>query len=77
MVLLLVVAVASLLFLCLCGVITCDCFCVVLLSAGKAIMEVFGNAAGPKAWNSFTKPQRKTITQWKEQAMVGGAPRYV
>lgn len=35
----------------------------------QAILKVYENAALPKAWNCFTKPQRKSITQWKEQAM--------
>lgn len=33
-------------------------------------MEVYEASASPKARNIFTKPQRKTISQWKDQAMV-------
>ena len=38
--------------------------------AGKTVLELFETAAGAKGWNCFTKAQRKSITQWKESAMV-------
>ncbi len=44
-------------------------FCIVLLLA-EMMVEVYDSAATGKMWSSFTKGQRKTITQWKEQAKV-------
>ena len=32
--------------------------------------KIYDAASKQKAWDSFTKAQRKTITQWKEQATV-------
>ena len=37
---------------------------------GSLLEEVFDVACTQKAWDHFTKPQRKTITQWKEFAAV-------
>ena len=34
------------------------------------MVEVYESALGGKMWSSFTKPQRKAINQWKEQAVV-------
>ena len=35
---------------------------------GDRIATVFEKASQKKAWDQFTKPQRKTIGQWKESA---------
>ncbi len=35
---------------------------------GDKIATVFEKASQKKAWDQFTKPQRKTIGQWKESA---------
>lgn len=41
------------------------------LTTGKVTLEVYESAAGnAKTWNMFTKGQRKSITQWKEQTLV-------
>ena len=40
-------------------------FCVF---SGDIIDSVFEKASQKKAWDQFTKPQRKTIGQWKESA---------
>ena len=34
------------------------------------MVEVFDSAINGKPWNYFTKAQRKSITQWKEQTAV-------
>lgn len=33
---------------------------------GDAVESVFDTAMIKKAWDNFTKPQRKSITQWKD-----------
>ena len=40
---------------------------------GDGLESVFDASMQKRAWDNFTKPQRKTITQWKEhiQNMIG------
>ena len=35
---------------------------------GDIVDSVFEVATQQKAWDNFTKPQRKTLTQWKDYA---------
>lgn len=47
--------------------------CYGLLSYCTAVglmQQIYEAAAKQKSWDSFTKAQRKTITQWKEHASV-------
>ena len=47
-------------------------WCCLCVSVGNVILEVYEASVSPKARNIFTKPQRKTISQWKDQAVVSG-----
>ena len=40
---------------------------------GDGLESVFDASMQKRAWDNFTKPQRKTITQWKEhiQNLIG------
>ena len=42
----------------------------ITLILGEVMIEVFDTAPSAKTWNYFTKGQRKSIFQWKEQTMV-------
>ncbi len=39
-----------------------------LFCLGDTIDLVFEKACQKKSWDQFTKPQRKTISQWRESA---------
>lgn len=53
--------------------------CVVLLwfppyqptLTGHTVEELFSVATQQKAWDHFSKPQRKYISQWKDHVTVG------
>ena len=56
----------------LCGDIktTLQCMTVYCCISVGLMQQIYEAAAKQKSWDSFTKAQRKTITQWKEHAAV-------
>ena len=46
-------------------------------SSGKIVEDVLSTACTQRAWDHFTKPQRKSITQWKDYATVSGLLEYM
>ena len=51
---------------------TCTCMYVAMVycTVVSLMQQIYEAATKQKSWDSFTKAQRKTITQWKEHSTV-------
>ena len=49
-----------------------------MFTVGRVIEDVLSAACTQKvAWDSFTKPQRKSINQWKDYSSVRPLPCFI